>query len=183
MNQSFMGTASFFFSLSRCQKMSQLTLNCDACGKKTHREEGYVDLFKNVFCTKECYHQIGQKTHCVSRFNLTEQLAKGLTRNLFYTCDTVQLGTQTLQPGEKIDDEGKPEIHPTQTQVLIVYEGEATITIYRDNEPFPFVISDRAGESEMMVIPPGTPHVIENTGVGALEFFTIYSPPVHTTCL
>ena len=167
--------------------MSDLTLNCNACGNIAHLAHGYVDLFDNVFCTKECYHQIGQTTHCVSRFDLSEELDKpDLTNNPFYTCDTLQLATQSLAVGEKIEHAtiaGKPKINATQTMAMWVRRGEATVYVYQNDVPWPMIVTPRGDEKDMIVIPPGTPHIIENTGAIPLLFFAIYSPPVLATCL
>jgi len=175
-----------------------IALNCSACGKPAHCCSGFADRFDNVFCTKECYHQMDQATHCVARYNLREEVVKStppvikleggpvsalVEPNLFYTCDTIQLATQTLRPGQKIDDEGKPAIHESQTQAVLVLEGLATVTVYRDGEAFPLEVGG-AGQADknIIVIPPGVPHVIENKTDVPVILFSIYSPPVHTTC-
>lgn len=157
--------------------MSDVTLNCKACGKDFHFAKGYIDEAENTFCTLSCSIQIGRTTHCVSRFNLKEELAPEQFRNIFYTCDAVQLVTQTLKVGEKIDDDGKPEIHPTQTQIFLVLAGEGTATIFQDDKPFPMHLE--AGGKDILIVPPRVPHIIENTGTDTLSFLIIYSPPVH----
>jgi len=164
--------------------MQSISLNCDACGKKTHVEDGYVDRFKNVFCTKECYRQIDSETNCVSRYNVQQEASKEELMNIFYTCDTLQLATHQLKTGEKLDNEGKPEVHPSQTHALFLLQGVATITVYRDGEPWPMPLDGSVASGKtLIVIPPGVPHTIENKGETPVILMSIYSPPVEPTCL
>lgn len=163
--------------------MAELDLNCDRCGGKVNEETGVVIGKTNkVYCQLSCYKQIGRSTNCVSRFNLNEELLTDKPLNLFYTCDTVQLGTETIKVGAKITsskDKTKPDLHPNATQVIILFEGSAMVTIYQDGQAFPMLISDSVDEKNIIVIPPNVPHMIENVGKVDVRFMTIYSPPVH----
>lgn len=156
-------------------------LKCHACGKEAH----FADKLKNLFCTNECFTSYTKVTRCIPHFNMTNLLASDEYRRLFYTDENLQMGTQTLKPGESIGqgDEytkkpKKPEMHPTMSQVVIVFSGIANVTLFSEEKTDSILLS-KEGTDDMVIIPPNTYHLIENVGTDALRIFTIYSPPVH----
>ena len=161
-------------------------LNCHACGDDFHFASGFANAADKTFCSMDCVYHIGRTTKCVSRFSVAEEIRGQEFSNMFYTCDTLQLGTQTLKVGEKIvGEDGKPAIHLTQTHAISLFRGSATVTIFQDNKPYPLelYLGRGAGDSKnIMVIPPGVPHIIENTGLVPLIMLSIYSPPTLDVC-
>lgn len=161
--------------------MSETTLKCDACGKKTRRSEGYADAMRNIFCTKECYYQSdGETKACIMRFNLFKEFAKRKLHDVFYSCDKLQLHAEYLPIGEKMKDprdSSKTTINDTRTKVILLMFGKVRVTILRDDEPFNMDLvatGDEETDKNVMVIPAGTSHTIENTGLTSANLFTVY---------
>ena len=88
-------------------------------------------------------------------------------RRVIYTGKLVQFTVMSIPP----DGEVGAETHKNVEQVFFCVKGSGT-TIY-DGKKKPF------GEGDVLVVPPGTNHNIENTGEGLLKFYTSYSPPNH----
>lgn len=152
-------------------------LKCHACGKEGH----FADKLKNVFCTNECFTSYTKVTQCVPHFNIGKLLASEEYRHLFYTDKNLQMGTQTLKPGESIGIGDKytklPEVHVTMTQVIIVFAGTAKVTIFSEEKTDSITLT--ADDENIVIIPPNMYHLVENVGIDTLRIFTIYSPPVH----
>ena len=88
-------------------------------------------------------------------------------RRVVYTGKLVQFTVMSIPP----DGEVGAETHKNVEQVFFCVKGSGT-TIY-DGKKKPF------SEGDVLVVPPGTNHNIENTGDGPLKFYTSYSPPNH----
>lgn len=155
------------------------TLNCKACGNEFHYAKGFIDESRqHTFCSLDCTYQIGQTSSCVSTFNISNEMDKEKFRDVLYTCGTMQIVMQTLKKGEKIEGEdGKPRINPSQSMVMMLMSGFANVTLIKDNEPWLIELDSSAKDT--IVIPPGTPHIVENVdNDNLLQFVTFYSPPV-----
>ncbi len=156
--------------------------NCRACGNKFHYAKGFIDENEHTYCSLNCTYHSGQSTSCVATFDFERELEKEKRENILYTCGTMQILTARLEPGEKFTGEdGKPVIHATQTEVIFPFSDIVRVTIFRNGEAFPIDISPD-GVKNMIVIPPGTPHIVENPGTDAVNFMTFYSPPSLTEC-
>jgi mannose-6-phosphate isomerase-like protein (cupin superfamily) len=73
----------------------------------------------------------------------------------------------SLKPGEEIGN----EIHPTSDQLFFFVDGTAKVTV-GDN-------SSTVNEHDVVAVPAGTRHNVQNIGGGSLKLFTIYAPPAH----
>lgn len=110
-------------------------------------------------------------------------------RRVVYTlssemCVSVQVVLMSIQAGEDIH----LEIHPT-TQILQIFEGLAIAEIgnpkssqlgskYRIRRQKD-VKNIGLGKHSMLIIPPNTPHRIQNVGGASLKLCSIYVPPEH----
>lgn len=156
-------------------------LKCHACGKEAH----FADKLKNVFCTNECFISYTKVKRCIPPFNVSKLLESDEYRHIFYGDENLQLVTQTLKPGESIGKGDKqtkiPEVHVTMSQVIIVFDGTAKVTIFSEEKTDTIILTEEndEGSHDMVVIPPNTYHLIENVGVDNLRILIIYSPPVH----
>lgn len=156
-------------------------LKCQTCGK----EALMADKLKNVFCTNECFTSYAKAKRCIPHFSLGTLLDSDEYRHIFYTDENMQMGTQTLKVGESIGRGDaltkKPEMHPTATQVLTVFRGTAKVTFYSEEKTDSITITakEAEGNEDMVIIPPGTYHLVENIGKKELRLFTIYSPAVY----
>jgi mannose-6-phosphate isomerase-like protein (cupin superfamily) len=154
-------------------------MKCYECG-----EHALIsDKFLNVFCTNECYFAYSKAVRPLLHYNLNELLVKEQFRNLFYTDENLQVATQTLKVGEKIGsdkDNASPEIHRDATQVFLLFQGTAKVTIFSEDKSDSLVIGDAREMDQIAIVPPKTFHLIENIGKGPLRLLTIYSPAVHT---
>jgi oxalate decarboxylase/phosphoglucose isomerase-like protein (cupin superfamily) len=155
--------------------------NCDVCGVKAHKADIETGKF---FCTQTCFDTVEKKKapHCVPFYDLYDVLAENRAfRKILYTDEKAQFVVMYLKPTEKIGDEAdanKPEVHPNATQMMRVEEGEVTVTLYNDNnEPRRRVMN--YDNVDVIIIPSGKYHLVENTGGKPAQLSIIYSPPVH----
>lgn len=153
---------------------------CDVCGVEARKVKIDTGEF---FCTQTCFDTVKKKTpHCVPFYDLYDVLKENLAfRKILYTDEKAQFVIMYLKPTEKIGDEAdanKPEVHPNATQMMRVEEGEVTVTLYNDNmEPRPRVMN--YNNVDVIIIPSGKYHLVENTGGKPAQLSIIYSPPVH----
>jgi len=88
-------------------------------------------------------------------------------RFVIYTSSRLQLVLQSLRP----DEEVAKEVHVDFDQFIRVEEGQGEIRSPKNT------YSLKPGIA--VLIPAGTEHQVKNTGKGLLQFYTIYSKPVH----
>lgn len=81
----------------------------------------------------------------------------------------VQIVLMNINIGEDIH----LETHPDTTQILQIFEGLCVVEI---GDP---VKNLALGKHSMLVIPPKTPHRIQNVGTTHLKLCSIYVPPEH----
>src|SRR3990170_7343471 len=99
----------------------------------------------------------------------TETLYNGNYRKVLHTTPQMQLVVMKLRPLESVP----MEVHPHTTQFLRIEQGQATVIV--DGNMY------LLGDGDVIIIPAGTAHVIINEGVEDLAFYTIYSPPEHSS--
>lgn len=100
--------------------------------------------------------------------NLREKALKNSDfRRVVYTGKLVQFTVMSIPP----DGEVGAETHKNVEQVFFCVAGSGEANYGGTKSKF--------GEGDVLVVPPGTNHNIENTGDEPLKFFTSYSPPNH----
>ncbi len=88
-------------------------------------------------------------------------------RQVLFTGEKSQLVVMSIPPGGDIG----LETHPHVEQTIVVQSGTGTAYLNAAKSPL------KAGD--VLVITPGTPHNVVNTGKVALKLYTIYTPPNH----
>jgi mannose-6-phosphate isomerase-like protein (cupin superfamily) len=100
--------------------------------------------------------------------NLREQALKNTDfRRVVYTGKKVQFTVMSIPP----EGEVGAETHKNVEQVFFCVAGAGEANYGGKKSEF--------SEGDVLVVPPGTNHNIENTGEKALKFYTSYSPPNH----
>lgn len=153
--------------------------SCDVCGRDARKASTDRGEF---FCTQTCFDSVKKTSHCVPFYESYEVFDQNRAfRKILYTDDKVQVVSMYLKPNEKIGDErdaNKPEVHPNATQIMRLERGIVTLTLYNDDmEPRPREMD--YNDEDMVIIPSGKYHLIENTGASHAILNIIYSPPVH----
>jgi len=154
-------------------------MKCSECGKQAL----FADKLKNVFCTNECYFVYRKVSRPVQHFSLHELLDDEKYRNLFYTDENLQMTTQTLKSGEKIGigkNNSEPEIHPNATQTFILFAGSVKVTIFSEEKSESLMMGLGKHENQIVIVPPNTFHLVENTGPVIAHLLITYAPAVHT---
>jgi len=149
-------------------------MQCQECGNQATG----CDQSKNVFCSVECHVVNVQRIPHYSVSNLIDHDA---FREVVYTDVNLQVTTQALKPGEMIGEskvEFIPEIHPKATQIIHILIGEAKVTIFSEGT-MAYEVLIRQDGTDMVIVPPNTYHLIENTGTAMAKFLMVYSPHVH----
>ena len=88
-------------------------------------------------------------------------------RQVLQTGEHSQIVVMSLKPGEEIGS----EIHPTSDQLLFFVDGTAKVTVDGD--------SATVGEHDMVAIPAGARHNVQNISKDNLKLFTVYAPATH----
>lgn len=88
-------------------------------------------------------------------------------RRVVYTGKLVQFTVMSIPP----EGEVGAETHKNVEQVFSCVAGSGEANYGGTKSKF--------GEGDVLVVPPGTNHNIENTGDKPLKFYTSYSPPNH----
>lgn len=88
-------------------------------------------------------------------------------RRVLFTGNKMQLVLMSLKPGEKIG----VEVHKTHDQFIRLEKGQARVTL---NEEITILMSD-----DVVIIPAGVKHNVENISDEELKLYTIYAPPEH----
>ena len=88
-------------------------------------------------------------------------------RRVVYTGKKVQFTLMSIPPNGEVG----AETHEAVEQVFFCMQGSGTATYDGEEKSF--------SAGDVLVVPPGTNHNIENTGTGPLKFYTSYSPPNH----
>lgn len=88
-------------------------------------------------------------------------------RRVVYTGKQVQFTVMSIPPEGEVGE----ETHKNVEQVFFCVAGSG-VAAYDGKE-------SKFGEGDVLVVPPGTRHNIENTGDEPLKFYTSYSPPNH----
>lgn len=162
---------------------------CDACGKRAAVEPGYTTseggqlpddskwagLYVCKACIKKERKRAGLKSEAVEGADEGPFLSnlRGASlqhsdfRRVVYTGEKTQFALMHLPPGGDIGE----ETHQSVEQVFFCTVGAGKTTF--DGITLPFE------EGDVLVVPPGTKHNIENTGEKPLKFYTSYSPPNH----
>ena len=94
-------------------------------------------------------------------------------RTVVYTGDHTQLTVMRIAPGESIGREA----HHDRDQFLRVEHGRARVELGRSAETV-----DETHEIEddwAVIVPAGVWHDVVNVGDGALQLYSLYSPPEH----
>lgn len=100
--------------------------------------------------------------------NLDEFVSNNrLYRDVVYTGRLSQLALMSIPAGDRIGYEKHDDVE----QLLFIRGGSGRLTI--DG------IAREVAAGDVVVIPPGTPHDIVNTGEVPLQLFTVYTPPNH----
>ncbi len=95
-------------------------------------------------------------------------------RRVLYTDRQMQLVLMTLKPGETIPLES----HDDTTQFIRVEHGIAHVQWIREEDGT--VIGRQLEDGDVVIIPAGTDHFIENVNEDMdLKLYTIYTPPEH----
>lgn len=156
-----------------------MMLSCDVCGGKARKASTDRGEF---FCTQTCFDKVKKTSHCVPFYESYEVFDKNEAfRKILYTDEKIQVVSMYLKPNEKIGDErdaNKPEAHPNATQIMRIEKGTVTLTLYNDDmEPRPREMD--YNDEDMVIIPSGKYHHVENTSTKPAILNIIYSPPVH----
>lgn len=108
----------------------------------------------------------GKDTPFIS--NLREQALKNTDfRRVVYTGKKMQFTLMSIPP----EGEVGAETHKNVEQVFFCVAGSGEADYGGKKSKF--------SEGDVLVVPPGTRHNIENTGEKPLKFYTSYSPPNH----
>lgn len=100
--------------------------------------------------------------------NLDELVSNNqLYRDVVFTGRMSQIALMSIPPGDHIGY----ETHDAVEQIIVVHSGSGRLTIDGDTRD--------VGAGDVIVVPPGTPHDIVNTGESPLRLYTIYTPPNH----
>jgi mannose-6-phosphate isomerase-like protein (cupin superfamily) len=105
------------------------------------------------------------RSYVAHLFNLTE--ANTSYRKVLFTGARSQLVVMSIPPGESIGAE--THAHVEQTIVVLKGSGQAVLSGQTTN----------VNKGDVIVITPGTPHNLVNTGRVPLQLFTTYAPPNH----
>ena len=113
--------------------------------------------------------QVGTSGHSRSYiahlFNLTETNTN--YRKVLFTGAGSQLVVMSIPPGESIGAE--THAHVEQTIIVLKGSGQAVLDGQKTN----------VNDGDVIVVTPGTPHNLVNTGRVPLQVFTTYAPPNH----
>ena len=107
----------------------------------------------------------GSRSYVAHLFNLTETNA--YYRKVLFTGVRSQLVVMSIPPGESIGAE--IHAHVEQTIVVLKGSGQAVLDGQKTN----------VNDGDVIVLTPGTPHNLVNTGRVPLQVFTTYAPPNH----
>lgn len=88
-------------------------------------------------------------------------------RRVVYTGQQMQFTVMSIPVAGEVGE----ETHPRVEQVFFCVAGEGRASYDGVKQKF--------AEGDVLVVPPGTKHNIENTGKAPLKFYTSYSPPNH----
>ena len=105
------------------------------------------------------------RSYVAHLFNLTETNTN--YRKVLFTGARSQLVVMSIPPGESIGAE--THAHVEQTIVVLEGSGQAVLGGQKTN----------VNDGDVIVITPGTPHNLVNTGRVPLQVFTMYAPPNH----
>lgn len=98
-------------------------------------------------------------------FNLTETNTN--YRKVLFTGAGSQLVVMSIPPGDSIGAE--THAHVEQTIIVLKGSGQAVLDGQKTN----------VNDGDVIVVTPGTPHNLVNTGRVPLQVFTTYAPPNH----
>jgi mannose-6-phosphate isomerase-like protein (cupin superfamily) len=88
-------------------------------------------------------------------------------RRVLFTGARSQVSLMTIQPGATIG----VEAHPHVEQLVLVASGSGKAVVGHTEWPL--------AEGDVVVITPGTPHDVQNTGIEPLRIVTVDTPPRH----
>ncbi len=103
----------------------------------------------------------------------TETLGNENFRTTLFTGQQMQLTVMSLEPGEEIG----LEMHDHTDQFLRVEQGSAKVTMGPSKDEV--ADTHELSDDEVVIIPGGTWHNVENTGDEPLKLYSLYSPPEH----
>jgi mannose-6-phosphate isomerase-like protein (cupin superfamily) len=105
------------------------------------------------------------RSYVAHLFNLTETNTN--YRKVLFTGARSQLVVMSIPPGESIGAE--THAHVEQTIIVLKGSGQAVLGAQKTN----------VNDGDVIVVTPGTPHNLVNTGRVPLQVFTTYAPPNH----
>ena len=88
-------------------------------------------------------------------------------RTVLFTGEHTQLVVMSLDVSEEIG----METHHKNDQILMFVSGTAKVTVAGATR--------EVTDNDIVVVPAGSQHNVENTGAGKLKLVTIYGPPDH----
>jgi mannose-6-phosphate isomerase-like protein (cupin superfamily) len=88
-------------------------------------------------------------------------------RRVLWTGENTQLVIMTIPPGGEIGD----EVHEDTDQILTFVSGTGKATVAGATK--------QVVQGDLVVVPAGTEHNVENTGENPLILYTVYGPPEH----
>lgn len=92
-------------------------------------------------------------------------------RRVIYTDNKIQIVLMTLMEGEYIP----LETHRHTSQFFRVESGKMRVILDKNGRSKTTLLKD----GDAIVVPPNTPHFIQQVGAKPLKLYTIYSPPEH----
>ncbi len=140
------------------------------------------DITTNLSCHRS--HRTKYQHILAMTFNLEKTLKKNIEPRVELVDNNgFKIVLLNLAPGKSIgvENDTKPEIHPTVTQTIIVQNGSALVRLFAKNEKTSEPILEQvcfisSKQEDTIVIPSNTYHFIENVDVVPFIAVSFYAP-------
>lgn len=94
-------------------------------------------------------------------------------RDTLWTGKHLQLTVMRIAPGEDIG----LEAHDETDQFLRIEQGNGRVLMGPDRDDLSMV--HEVSDDDVILVPAGTWHNVQNTGTGDLKVYSLYAPPDH----